>query len=97
MGIMSVLQQDRLQWYGSVFQKDGNDWVNKCMYEIVGSRPRGSPKRTWLDVVERDCQVRGLSTDDAMVHGRWRKLIRMFDEQDGCEWIDVSSGTGSPG
>ena len=64
-------------------------------YEVVGSRPRGRPKTTWLEVV----QVCGLSKDDAMVRGRWRKmiLIRMVDEQEGCEWMDVSSGTGSPG
>jgi len=54
-------------------------------------------KRTWLEVVQRDCQVRGLSRDDAMVRGRWRKLIRMVDEQKGCEWMNVSSGAGSPG
>ena len=60
--------------------------VKKCMeYEVVGSRPRGRPKRTWLEVVHRDCQVRGFSRDDAMVRGRWRKLIRMVDEQEGCE------------
>ena len=50
----------------------------------------------WLEVVQRDCQVRGLSKDDAMVRGRWRKMIRMVDEQEGCEWMNVSSGTGSP-
>ena len=61
----------------------------------MGSRPRGRPKRTWLEVVQSDCQVRGLSRDDTMVHGRWRKWIRMVDEQEGCEWMDVSSG--SPG
>ena len=42
----------------------------------------------------RDCQVRGLCRDDAMVRGRWRKLIRMADEQEGCEWMNVSSSTG---
>ena len=73
--------------------KDDNDWVKKCMeYEILGSIPRGRSKRTGLEVVQRDCQVRGLSKDDAMVHGRW-----MVDEQEGCEWMCVSSGTGSPG
>ena len=46
-------------------------WVKKCMeYEVVGSRPRGRPKSTWSEVVQRDCQVRGLSKDDAMVRGR---------------------------
>ena len=49
--------------------------------------------------MQRDCQVRGLSKDDAMVRGRWRKMIRMVDEQEWCEseWMIVSSGTGSPG
>ena len=27
-----------------------------------------------------------------MVRGRWRKMIRMVGEQEGCEWIDVTSG-----
>ena len=63
----------------------------------MGSRPRGRPKRTWLEVVQRDCHVCGLSRDDAMVCGRWRKVIRMVDEQEGCEWMNDSYGTGSTG
>ena len=60
--------------------------MKKCVeYEVVGSRPRGRPKRTWLEVVQRDCQVRGLCRDDATIRGRWRKLIRMVDEQEGSE------------
>ena len=50
-----------------------------------------------LEFEQRDCQVRGFSSDDAMVCGRWRKLIKMVDEQEGCEWMSVSSSTGSPG
>ena len=66
-----VLQQNRLRWYEHVLQKNDNDWVKKYMeYEAVGSRPRGHPKRTWLEVVQRDCQVRALSNDNAMVRGR---------------------------
>ena len=50
---------------------DDNDWVKKCTeYEVVGSRPRGRPKRTSLEVVQRDCQVHGLSKDHAMVRGK---------------------------
>ena len=98
MDITSLLQQNRLRWYGHVLRKDDNDWVKKCMeYEVVGFSPRGRPKRTWLEVVQRDCQVCGLSKDDAMVRSRWRKMIRMVDEQEGCQCMDVSSGTGSPG
>jgi len=39
--IISVLKQNRLQWYGHVLQKQDNDWVKKCMeYEVEGARPR---------------------------------------------------------
>ena len=60
-------------------------------------RPQYYTSGIHVEVVQRDCQVRGLSRDDAMVRGIWRKLIRIVDEQEGCEWMDVSSGTGSPG
>jgi len=29
--IISVLQRNRLRWYGHVLQKEDNDWVKKCM------------------------------------------------------------------
>jgi len=46
--ITSVLQQNRLRWYGNVLQKEDNDWVKKCMeYEVEGARPRRRPKKTW--------------------------------------------------
>jgi len=46
--IISVLQRNRLRWYGHVLRKEDNDWVKKCMeYEVEGTRPRGRPKKTW--------------------------------------------------
>jgi len=48
--IISVLQQNRLQWYGHVLWKEDNDWVKKCMeYEMEGARPRARPKKTWRE------------------------------------------------
>ena len=80
MDIISALHQNRLRWYGHVLRKEDNDWIKKCMeHEMEGCRPRGRTNQTWLEVVRKDCQARKLSRDDAMVHGRWRKLIK-----DGC-------------
>jgi len=45
-------------------------------YEEEGSRPRGRPKRTWKEVVQKDCQARNLNKKDAMDRGRWNKLIK---------------------
>jgi len=42
-----------------VLRKEDNDWVKKCMeYEVEGVRPTGKPKKTWKEIVEKDCQAR---------------------------------------
>jgi len=62
-----------------VLQKDVDVWVKKCMeYEVEGPRPRGRPKRTWREVVEKDCQACKLNKEDAVDHSRWSKLIKDF-------------------
>jgi len=45
-------------------------------YEVKGPIPRGRPKRTWREVVEKNCLVCKLNKEDATDHGRWRKLIK---------------------
>jgi len=47
--------------------------------------------------VQKDCQAPKLNREDAMDHSRWRKLKRMTDDQDRCEWANVCFGTGSSG
>jgi len=64
---------------------------------VEGARPRGRPKKTWREIVEKDCKAHGLNKEDAMDCSRWRKEIEIFDDHNGCEWVNVSSGTGSPG
>ena len=41
-------------------------------FEVDCSRSRGM---SWLEVVQKDCQAHELSRDDAVVWGRWRKLL----------------------
>jgi len=69
--IISVVQRNRLRWYGHVLRKEDNDWVKKCMeHEVEVSRPRGGPKGIWREVVQKDCQARKLNKEDAMDHSR---------------------------
>jgi len=65
--------------------------------EVEGTRPRGRPKKTLREIVEKDCRARGLNREDAMDRSRWRKQIGMIVDHDECEWVNVSSGTDSPG
>jgi len=46
-------------------------------YEVEDSRPRGRPKRTWKEVVQKDCQANNWNIEDAMDRGRWKKLIKI--------------------
>ena len=75
-GIISVIQQNRLQEYWHMLRKKDSDWVKKCMeYEVV-FRPIGRPKRTCREVVQKDCQACKLNGEDAVDHSRWRKLMQ---------------------
>jgi len=57
-----------------VLQKGDNDLLKKYMeYEVEGVRPRGRPKKTWREIVEKDCQSCKLNRED---RNRWRKEIR---------------------
>jgi len=72
-----VLQQNRLQWHRHVLHKENNVWVKKCMeYEAEGPKPKGRPKKTWTEVVQKYWQARKLNREDAMDRSRWRKLIK---------------------
>jgi len=63
--------------YGHVLQKEDSDWVKKCMeYEMKHARPRGRPKKTWREIVEKDYQAYKLNKEDAMDHNKWRKQIK---------------------
>ena len=41
-----------------------------------GSKTRGRPKRTWREVVVKDCQARKLNKADAVDCSKWRKWIK---------------------
>jgi len=80
-----------------VSRKEDNDWVKKCMmYEVEGSTPRVRPKRTWREVVEKDCQARKLNMEDVVDRSRWRKLMIRIDVSRRM-FLLVPAQPGSPG
>ena len=78
--ITLVLQRNRLQWYGHVLWKEDDDWVKKCMeYEVEGPRTRGRQKRTWREVVEKDCQE--CKVKSRLVLPFWYRLTWVIPEK----------------
>ena len=49
------------------------------------------------EILEKDCRAHALNREDAMRRSKWRNQTWMIDDHDECEWVNVSSGTGSPG
>ena len=43
---------------------------------MKGARPRGRRKKTWTEIVQKDCQAHKLNREDAMDHNRWMKQIK---------------------
>jgi len=46
-------------------------------YEVEGSRSTDRPKRTWREVVQKDCEALKLTREDAIDRSRWKKLIKL--------------------
>jgi len=45
-------------------------------YGLEGVSSRARPKKTWTDIMEKDCRARGLNRDDAVDRITWKKQIR---------------------
>jgi len=52
---------------------------------VEDAMPRGRLKKTWREIVEKECQACKLNKEDAVDRKRWRKQIRMIDDHDRCE------------
>ena len=67
------------KWNSVSFIKEfcGKDEASRCeMYEVDGARPRGRPRKTWREIVEKDCQAHKLNKEDVVDRKRWRKQIK---------------------
>lgn len=78
--ITEKLQESRLRWFGHVQRRDP-DTVSKRAFDLKvdGKRPRGKPKRRWMDVVQKDIKDNGLSLEDAQDRAKWRRSTMKAD------------------
>jgi len=70
---MITVIQHKLRYYGHVLRKDANDWVKKCVdFEVEGVRPKGRSKKTWSEVIEKDCHQTDMQGGCWVDHRKWR-------------------------
>jgi hypothetical protein len=82
--IKEVIRRNRLRWFGHVERKDDEDWVKRCIsFEVEGTKPRGRPRKTWMELVRNDMASKGLRRQDAQDRVRWRRGVNGANGQPG--------------
>ena len=79
-GFGDKVREARKRWFGHV-QRSDSEYIGRRMlsFELPGRRPRGRPKRRFMDVMREDMKVVSAREEDAKDSARWRQLIRCGD------------------
>jgi len=67
-------------WYGHVVTSE-DEHINRRVLEMKmeGMRPRGRPKRRWLDYVAEDMKEKNSEGADAQDRRKWRQAVMNVD------------------
>jgi hypothetical protein len=78
--ITDKLRETRLRWYGHVMRSNVNSVAATAQrLEVQGRRPRGRPKKRWMDQVVQDMATVGAVPEDVYDRSKWRRLINNAD------------------
>ena len=77
MDIITLVQRHKLRWYGLVLRKDENNWVKCVDYDVEGVRPRDRSKKTWSEVIQKDCQTQQICKKMICIVGNGESQLQM--------------------
>ena len=80
--VVTVVEQNKLRWYGHVLRKEKEDVVKQAWEEPVrGKRSRGRQLKRWKDGLRERLEELGLREQDAKDRQRWKRGIMATDSQ----------------
>jgi len=69
--VTSLIKGQRIQWLGHIMRRRKNEAVRVALeWRPQGKRPRGRPKKRWIDVVE---DLKPFEVED------WREVVKDRD------------------
>jgi hypothetical protein len=70
--VTSFIKSQRIQWLGHIMRRRENEIVRVTLeWKPIGKRPRGRPRKRWIDVVEEDLKILGVEN--------WRETVQDRD------------------
>ncbi|KAF0753469.1 Uncharacterized protein FWK35_00019834 [Aphis craccivora] len=75
--VTSIIKSQRIQWLGHIMRRRENEVVRVTLkWKPIGKRPRGRPRKRWIDVVE-DLKILGIENwrETAQDRDRWRSVV----------------------
>jgi hypothetical protein len=76
--VTSFIKGQRIQWLGHIMRRGENETVRVALeWKPQGNRPRGRPRKRWIDVVEKDLKSLGIEDWREVVQDRdrWRSVV----------------------
>jgi len=94
LDIVQRVQRQRLTYFGHVARMDNNRYPNILLHGYgSGQRPRGRPKKKWIDNIKEDCTGMGISINEAMKLVGDRNVWRSAVLNLGCQRAKTSSSS----
>ena len=73
--IESLVGGTRLRWFGHVARS--SDWINRVTkLQVPGPQPRGRPKKTWQETVDKDRVEWRMQNTDPLDRDAWRAALQ---------------------
>ena len=79
--IEKKMRENHLRWFGHVRRKPTDAPIRRVERINLGQvkRAQGTPKKTWMEVIQQDIEAKRLSKDILLDRNEWRKLIHVPD------------------
>ena len=78
--IVEKMREARLRWHGHVVRSDANSVARTALrLDPPGQRPRGRPKKRWMDRINEDMKIVNAAPEDALDRNKWRRLCKCAD------------------
>ena len=94
--VVNEIRHRRLGYFGHVVRMSQSRMPNLLLYgRVRGNRPRGRPKKRWLDGIGEDCRIAGITVREAEYLARdrrlWSRAVYRLLER-----VDRVAGSSSP-